>query len=133
MFSQGHTRTARHLLHTTAASRSEDPSLDHFDLIVVKLPIPDTNPGRSIVWRCLYCTFEINTTCGQFIPESAREHLSQCESDWIDPHTVAFFRDEVASLAFASHCFAKTANPRLLAASTSNSLHFTSYRNTKRR
>ena len=130
MFSHGHTRSALRQQHT---SIPEDPSLEHFEHLVVHLPIAPTHIGRSIVWRCRYCPFEIQSNPhGKFLPEAARKHLSQCTSDWIDPDVVTFFANEVESLAFSSNlCFPlKTTSQRLYSASVSNSLHSTSYRNT---
>jgi hypothetical protein len=134
MFSQGYTKTVSNRIQREVNLISEDPSLEHFDHIVVKLPINDHLIGTSIIWRCQYCKFEIDHQSGQFIPEIAREHLSQCESDWIDPDIVQFFIDEIESLKFASICFpqSKSTTSKLISASVSNSLHSTSYSSTQR-
>ena len=114
MFSLGHPTTirrdlAKHSTHHCA------PTLDHFTKLIVQVPIYPT----SIVWRCSYCKFEIDSE--YFDPTKAREHLAECESEWIDPQICSFFTNELESLQFdASLC---RIDPQMLASSVSNSLH----------
>ena len=104
---QGHCFSVSRSLYNRGFARPafEDPAREHFEKIVVALPV-EADPAH-LRWRCNWCAKDLRLQPGEtdprFDPPLARRHLAACpELRALDYPTACFFREEIESLSFAS-------------------------------